>query len=490
MSAPVSGESRILIDGKLVPASDGRVFDNVNPATEEVLGQCSDASAADMDRAIEAARRAFDETGWSRDRELRKRCLEQLQTALEEDREALAAELVAEAGSPIMVTGLAQVEWPLADALRYPAALTEDYPWERELPDSDLFGVHSHRRVWKEAVGVVGAVLPWNFPFEIAINKLGPALAAGNTVVVKPAPDTPWNATRLGRLIAERTDIPPGVVNIVPTTDTAVAESLITDPRVDMISFTGSTATGRRILGLAAATVKRTFLELGGKSAMIVLDDADLAATIPQSAVACMHAGQGCALPTRLLVPRSRYKEAVELATSIYELTPYGDPTDPQTFAGPLISARQLERVLGHIERGKAEGARITTGGGRPEHLPKGFFVTPTVFAEVDNGMSIAREEIFGPVLTIIAFEDDDDAVRIANDSPYGLSGSVFSGSQDRALQIARRVRTGTMNVNGGLFYGADAPFGGYKASGLGRQGGIEGFEQYLQTKSVGFASL
>jgi aldehyde dehydrogenase (NAD+) len=253
-----------------------------------------------------------------------------------------------------------------------------------------------------------------------------------------------------------------------------------------MISFTGSTATGRRILGLAAATVKRTFLELGGKSAMIVLDDADLAATIPQSAVACMHAGQGCALPTRLLVPRARYAEAVELATATYAMVPYGDPTDP----GPLISARQRERVLGHIERGKAEGAQITTGGGRPEHLPKGYFVTPTVFADVDNGMSIAREEIFGPVLVIIAFEDDDDAVRIANDSPYGLSGSVASGSQDRALQVARRVRAGTMNVNGGLFYGADAPFGGYKASGLGRQGGVEGFEQYLQTKSVGFASL
>jgi aldehyde dehydrogenase (NAD+) len=378
---------------------------------------------------------------------------------------------------------------PLSGKREAPHKLIGEYAWERELADSELFGTRSRRWVWKEPVGVVGAILPWNFPLEILLNKLGPALATGNTVVVKPAPDTPWNATRVGRLIAERTDIPPGVVNIVPTADNAVAELLVTDPRVDMISFTGSTTTGRRIMEKSAATFKRTFLELGGKSAMVVLDDADLEAVLPLSAVACMHAGQGCALTTRLLVPRSRYAEAVEMVTAVFAGIPYGDPTDPSTFSGPLINARQLERVLGCIEQGKAEGARVTVGGSRPEHLPRGYFVAPTVFADVDNTMSIAREEIFGPVLTVIPFEDDDDAIRIADDNPYGLSGSVFSGSEDRALRIARRVRTGTFNVNGGLFYGADAPFGGYKASGLGRQGGVEGFEQYLQTKSVGCAS-
>jgi aldehyde dehydrogenase (NAD+) len=483
----------MLIDGKLVHASDGATFDNVNPATEEVLGQVASATTADMDAALAAARRAFDETDWSTSVELRARCLRQLQAALEAEKEELRAELVAEVGTPVMITGIAQLEWPLSHNLNYYADLIEKYGWDRELPDSDLYGVHSTRRVWKEAVGVVSAIIPWNFPFEVLMGKLAAALAAGNTIVVKAAIETPFNALRIGRLVAEATDIPPGVVNVVTTSDNSIAERLVRDPRVDMVSFTGSTAVGKHIQAVAAESVKRVFLELGGKSAMIVLDDADFATAIPASAAACMHAGQGCALTTRMLVPRSRYDEAVAIATAVYEQLPYGDPNDPQTFSGPLVSQRQRERVLAMIEKGKAEGARVAVGGGVPEHLPKGYFVQPTLFVDVDNSMSIAQQEIFGPVLTVIPYDDsegDAEAVRIANDSPYGLSGAVFSGSTERALAVARQMRTGTIGINGGMYYGVDAPFGGYKASGVGRQNGIEGLEQYLETKTIAYVGV
>jgi aldehyde dehydrogenase (NAD+) len=492
-SAPtaVHGEARLLVDGMLTEAASGRRYPNINPATEEVLGHTADGSAEDMDRAIGAARRAFDTTAWSTDLDLRKRCLAQLQAALDDEKEALRAELVAEAGAPVAMTQLAQLEWPLADGLRAPLALMDDFPWERPLPDTRLLGP-SRRAVWKEPVGVVAAIVPWNFPFEVTVNKLGPILATGNTVVLKPAPDTPWNATRIGRIVAERTEIPPGVVNVVATSDNAVAERLVTDPRVEMVSFTGSSGVGRRIAELSAATMKRTLLELGGKSAMIVLDDADLAAVLPQAGMgACMHAGQGCALTTRVLLPRSRYEEGLAVLAEVFAALPYGDPTDPANISGPQINARQRERVLGYIGSGIADGARVLVGGpDRPDHLPKGYFVKPTLLADVDNGLAVAREEIFGPVLVAIPYDeaaDDADAVRIANDSPYGLSGAVCSADQDRALSIARRIRTGSINVNGGMFYGSDGPYGGYKLSGQGRQGGVEGFEQHLESKTVGY---
>ncbi|MGW6360294.1 aldehyde dehydrogenase family protein [Streptomyces sp. NPDC055092] len=490
-SAPlaVQGEVRLLVDGALTEAASGKRYENIDPATEEVLGHTADGSAEDMDRAIGAARRAFDDTSWSTDRDLRKRCIAQLQAALVDEKEALRAELVAEAGAPVAVTHLAQLEWPLAEGLRAPLELMDTFPWERRLPDTHLFGP-SRRVVWKEPVGVVAAIVPWNFPFEVTINKLGPILATGNTVVLKPAPDTPWNATRIGRIVAERTEIPPGVVNVVATSDNAVAERLVTDPRVDMVSFTGSSAVGRRIAELSAATMKRTLLELGGKSAMIVLDDADLAAVLPQAGMgACMHAGQGCALTTRVLLPRSRYQEGLAVLAEVFAQLPYGDPADPANISGPQINARQRDRVLGHIAAGRADGARVLVGGtDRPAHLPRGFFVQPTLLADVDNSLAVAREEIFGPVLVAIPYEDDADAVRIANDSPYGLSGAVCSADQDRALTIARHIRTGSINVNGGMFYGSDSPYGGYKLSGQGRQGGLEGFEQHLQSKTVGYS--
>ncbi|MFC4944274.1 aldehyde dehydrogenase family protein [Pseudonocardia sp. GCM10023141] len=480
-------ESRMLIDGVLGAGVSGRRFENVNPATEEVLGSVADGVAGDMDAAIGAARRAFDTTSWSADRDFRAHCLRQLHDALGREREAYRSEIIGETGSPKALTYATQVDVPIDDAIAWPLKCMDFFGWERDLGTAQFLGQTSRRIVAKVAVGVVGAIVPWNYPLEVTLNKLGQALATGNTIVLKPAPDTPFNATRLGRLIVEQTDIPAGVVNVVTSSDHALGEQLVVDDRVDMVSFTGSTATGSRIMEKAAPSLKRLFLELGGKSAAIVLDDADLAAAA-RGAVAAVsaHAGQGCVIATRLLVPRHRYAEAVEAAAAEMAAVPYGDPLDPAVTMGPVVSARQRDRVLGLIEAGKAEGARLVTGGSRPRHLPRGYFVEPTLFADVDNSMRVAREEIFGPVLVVIPFADDDDAVRIANDSHYGLGGAVSSADLDRAMSVARRVRTGVQRINGGNWYAPDSPFGGFKRSGLGRQNGLEGFEQYLETMTFG----
>jgi aldehyde dehydrogenase (NAD+) len=478
----------MLIDGKLVDGEAG-TFANLNPATEEVLGEVANASKGDMHRAIDAARRAFDETDWSTNRALRKRCLEQLQEALEAEKEALREELILEAGCPRMVTHGPQLDAPLKSALRYPAKLIDEYPWETNLGDVlvELTGQLTTRKLWREPVGLVGAIVPWNFPFEVTIHKLGQALATGNTVVLKPAPDTPFNATRLGRLIAERTDIPPGVANVVTASDHLIGEELTLSPKVDMISFTGSTAVGRRIMEKGAATMKRLFLELGGKSATIVLEDADLAKACLIGIGPCMHAGQGCAMPTRMLLPRARYDEGVAILQSIYAGIVPGDPQEPGTLCGPVISAKQRARVRGYIQKGIDEGAKLLVGGtDAPAGRDKGFWVKPTLFVGVDNAMTIAQEEIFGPVLVVIPFDDEEHAIRIANDSIYGLAGNVMSSSLDRAVAVARRLRAGFIGLNGTAPYGADVPFGGYKASGVGRQNGFAGFDQYTELKSVG----
>ncbi len=482
-------EPKMMIDGKLVEGQAG-TFTNINPATEESLGEVADASKEDMHRAIDAARRAFDETDWSTDRELRKRCLLQLHEAIDAEREELREELILEVGAPRAITYGPQLDAPLAEGLLYPAKLIDEYPWETDLGDTviSLTGTLTTRKVWREPVGVVGAIVPWNFPFEVTINKLGQALATGNTVVLKPAPDTPFNATRLGRLIAEKTDIPPGVVNVVTASDHLVGEELTLSPKVDLISFTGSTAVGKRIMEKGAATLKRLFLELGGKSATIVLEDADFGSACAIGISPCMHAGQGCAIPTRMLLPRSRYDEGVAILKSIYENVMPGDPQDPATLTGPLISDKQRKRVLGYINKGVDEGATLLVGGpDAPTGFDKGFFVRPTLFVDVDNSMTIAQEEIFGPVLAVIPFDDEEDAIRIANDSVYGLAGNVMSGSLERSLAVARRLRAGVIGVNGGACYGADTPFGGYKASGVGRQNGVAGFDQYTEIKSVGY---
>jgi aldehyde dehydrogenase (NAD+) len=480
-----AGEGRLLIDGRLVEAKSGKRYPNINPATEEVVGQVANAGAEDADTAIAAARKAFDHTDWSTNRAFRKKCLTQLRDGLRAAAPALRQQVVAEVGAPMAITANGpQGDGPIG-ILDYHLELMEAYAWERELPVANTMGVPSRRLLWKEAAGVVAAISPWNFPFQINMAKVCPALAAGCTVVLKSAPETPWTATFIAKVASEQTDIPPGVLNILTSSDPAsVGERLTTDPRVDMVSFTGSTATGRRIMSSAASTVKRVFLELGGKSANIILDDADFNTALLSGFAICYHAGQGCALTTRMLLPRKRYQEGVEFLRHAFGQLPYGDPFGEGQIMGPLVSARQRSRVLEYVEIGKREGARLICGGKQPERLPKGYYVEPTLFADVHNDMRIAQEEIFGPVLVAIPYEDDDDAVRIANESIYGLSGAVF-GSPERALRIARRIRTGTLNINGANFFAPDSPFGGYKQSGIGREMGVAGFEEYLQNKTV-----
>ncbi|WP_204801657.1 aldehyde dehydrogenase [Mycobacterium riyadhense] len=483
-----NGVSALFIDGKLSEGGAG-TFPTINPATEEVLGVAAEADAEDMGRAIEAARRAFDETDWSRNTELRVRCVRQLRDALQHHLEELRELTISEVGAPRMLTAAAQLEGPVND-LAFAADTAESYVWNQDLGQASPMGIPTRRTIAREAVGVVGAITPWNFPHQINLAKLGPALAAGNTIVLKPAPDTPWCAAVLGEIIAEHTDFPPGVVNIVTSSDHSLGALLAKDPRVDMVSFTGSTATGRSVMADAAATVKKVFLELGGKSAFVVLDDADLAAASGVSAfTAAVHAGQGCAITTRLVVPRARYDEAVAVAAGTMSSIKPGDPNDPGTVCGPLISARQRDRVQGYLDLAIAEGGTFACGGGRPADRDVGFFIEPTVIAGLSNDARPAREEIFGPVLTVIAHDGDDDAIRIANDSPYGLSGTVYSADPDRAAGVAARLRVGTVNVNGGVWYSADAPFGGYKQSGNGREMGLAGFEEYLETKLVAVAA-
>ncbi|WP_280441833.1 aldehyde dehydrogenase [Nocardia brasiliensis] len=479
--------ARQLIGGKLVPGGDG-VFSTVNPATEQVLGQAANANTADLDAAVTAARTAFDETDWSREHGFRAHCLEQLRTALQSRLEDLRELTIAEAGAPAMFTRGPQLEGPIAD-LTYSATMAETYSWETDLGIAAPMGIKTRRVLRREPVGVVGAITPWNFPHQIVFAKLGPALAAGNTVVLKPAPDTPWCAAAVGAIIAEQTDIPAGVVNIVTSADHGLGARLTEHPLVDLISFTGSTQTGRAVVHGAAATLKKTFLELGGKSAFIVLDDADIAAACAVAAFSvCVHAGQGCAITTRLLVPRAAYADAVAAAAATLAGIKPGDPADPRTVCGPLISERQRARVEHYLEIARAEGGRVVVGGGRPADRARGFYFEPTLVADVPNSATVAQEEIFGPVLVVLPYDGDEDAVRIANDSPYGLSGSVWGTDPERIRRVTEGVRTGTLSVNGGVWYSADAPFGGYKQSGIGREMGVAGFEEYLETKLIATA--
>ena len=481
-------EDRLLIDGELVAAEGGRTFATLNPATGAVLCEVADASVGDADRAIAAARRAFDETDWAADRELRLGCLRQLHQALVDHADELRPLIVADVGAPVMLT----IDGPQQDTpvamINWYADLLERYEFTEDLGAALVRGANHRRWVEREPVGVAAAIVPYNYPLQITLAKLVPALAAGCTVVCKGAPQTPLVTNFLGRLIAEHTDIPAGVVNMITDsgTDVAVAESLTTDPRVDMVTFTGSTPTGRRIMAAASATVKKVFLELGGKSAFIVLDDADLGLSAMLAGFTiCSHAGQGCAITTRLLVPASKYDEAVEQTAAIMAGVPYGDPTDPGMMMGPLVSEAQRRKVDAYVQSALAEGGDVVLGGKVPEHLPDGFFYEPTLIAGVGPDAKINQEEVFGPVLTVLPFGDDDDAVRIANDSVFGLSATVVSSDDDHATAVARRLRTGTVSVNGGMWYAPDCPFGGYKQSGIGREMGVAGFEEYLETKTL-----
>ena len=412
-------------------------------------------------------------------------CLTQLHDALERNKERLRRIVVTEVGCPISVTG-SQVEDPIAE-VRHWAEYGRDFEYLRDT------GVHkavmgtARRTLQFDPVGVVGAITPWNVPLYLNIAESAPALMAGNTVVLKPAQLTPWSGTELGRIVAEETDIPPGVFNVVSSNANEVGAALSADPRVDMITFTGSTATGRAILAAAAATVKKTMMELGGKSAHILLDDAKFEKALPMAAmVACVMSGQACIMASRILLPRSRYDEGIEILKAAMEAFPVGDPWDPGVLQGPQISETQRRKVLGLIASGIESGARLITGGGIPENLPVGYYTQPTLLADVDPNSQIAQEEIFGPVLTVIGYDTDDEAVAIANNSIYGLSGEVTGVDTQRAFCIAQRLRTGNVTVNGRSHFGITSPFGGTRQSGLGRRNGDEGFREYLEIKTIG----
>ena len=477
--------SQLFIDGTLRAAEGGRTYANIGPATGEEVGRAADASAGDMEAAIAAARRAFDRSAWATDRDLRVRCLQQFQQALRDRANDWRRRIAAETGAPLGLTHGYQLDLPI-EFLTWTIDLAKRFSFDRDIGVTRAMGMPTRRLVFREPVGVVGAITPWNAPVQINLAKLGAALGAGCTVVLKAAPDTPWASAILGEAAAA-TDMPAGVLNVVTGEDKeALVEQLVADERVDLISFTGSTATGRRIMAAAAPTVKRVFLELGGKSVNLVLDDADLTTALYSSLAVCYHAGQGCSLATRLLLPRSRYEEGVATVKAMFEALPFGDPNSMDQILGPVVSKRQQDRVLDYIRIGREEGARLVTGGGVPKHPGRGFYVEPTLFADVTNQMRIAREEIFGPVLVAIPYADEDEAVAIANDSIYGLGGHVHSADLERAVRVARRIRTGTVNINQGNAFDADAPFGGFKQSGIGREMGVEGFEEYLATKTVG----
>jgi aldehyde dehydrogenase (NAD+) len=472
-------DQRLLIDGELVTAA--RVFPSVNPANGEVIGYAPDAGVDEAAAAIAAARRAFDTTSWSTDVSLRVRCLEQLHQALLDHAEELRELTIAEVGATRALTQGAQLDDPIR-IVRYYADVLRGYPMTEELGEIESRGMRHRRWVEKEAAGVVGAIIAYNYPNQLALAKLSPALAAGCTVVLKGAPDTPLVTLALGELIANHTDIPPGVVNVLSSSDSAVGEALTTSPDVDVITFTGSTPVGRRIMAAASETVKRVFLELGGKSAAILLDDADFANAGMFAAFSMVtHAGQGCALTSRLLVPNKHHDQIVELIAQNFAKVRHGDPADPKTYMGPLINERQRDKVDAMVQRAVAAGATLVTGGKR---LDPGYFYAPTLLTNVDPDSEIAQHEIFGPVLVVIGFDDDDDAVRIANNSIYGLAGAVFSADQDRALAVARRIRTGSFSINGGNYFAADSPFGGFKQSGVGREMGVVGLEEFLERKT------
>jgi len=474
----MANQSAFYIGGRWTSPSSSATIPVISPHSEEVIATVPDGQPADMDAAVAAAQEAFREWGATPFEE-RLAVAERFAGVYAAHMVEMANLITSEMGSPASFSQLAQspAPWMMLNAF---IEVAKGYPWEETRA-----GVLSPEViVRREPVGVVAAIVPWNVPQFVSMSKLAPALLTGCTMVLKPAPETPLDAYLLADIL-EEAGVPPGVVNIVPAGREA-GEHLVRHPGVDKVAFTGSTAAGRRIASICGEQLKRCSLELGGKSAAIILDDADLASTMEGLKFASlMNNGQACVAQTRILASRSRYKEVVDAVAGLVDGMTVGDPADPGTEIGPLVAERQQERVEKYIAVGQEEGARVVAGGnGRPAGLEKGWYVRPTVFADATNDMRIAREEIFGPVLTVIPFESVDDAVRIANDSDYGLAGSVWTGDVDLGLDIARRVRTGTYGVNQ---YTMDfmAPFGGYKASGVGREFGREGIDHYTEIKSI-----
>ena len=486
MSNSSSPEGRLFIDGAFREARSGGRFDVINPANESVVGTAADAEATDVADAVAAARRAADDPSWATDHAFRKRCLQQLQDGLRKEAQSFKDIAVAETGTP--AGNLPTHIDSMIEDMSYFNDLIGRWEWEKSFPSYELMGLHSLRQVRYEPYGVVGAITPWNAPFMTNIWKVGHALATGNTVVLKTAPDTPFAGAGIARVASEYTDLPAGVLNVISSQDKAVAgEALTTDPRVDLFHFTGSPGVGERIMQNAAVGIRKVVLELGGKSANVILPDADLDLACLVGAGMCMsNSGQGCALATRMVVHADVYDAVLERLAAIVSHLPWGDPSDPANVVGPLIRLEQLERVEGLVDRAVAAGARILVGGKRGDVDGKGFWYLPTVVADVHEDAELAQTEVFGPVLTVVKYDgDDDEAVRVANNSRYGLSGYVQSGDPERAWRIARRLKAGTVNIGLSFYLSPDTPFGGYGISGVGVEHGEDGFREYLQAKTI-----
>jgi aldehyde dehydrogenase (NAD+) len=470
---------RLFIGGEWVESSSTAVIDVVSPTTEELVGRVPEAQVADIDRAVAVAREAFDHGPWPRMTPAeRAAVLTKAAEAIRQDMQGISELISNEMGSPVSWGLLAQVLAPTM-ILDYYAGLGTSFAF-----DTVKDGLLGPVMVAKEPVGVVAAITPWNVPLFLAVAKLSPALLAGCSVVFKPAPETPLDANLLGEIL-DAAGLPKGVLSVVPA-GREVGEHLVGHPGVDKVSFTGSSVAGRKIGASCGANLKRVSLELGGKSAAILLDDVDLGVALPlMMPNAIMNNGEACISLTRILVPRDRYSEVTEALVEQVRALTVGDALDPATEVGPLVAERQRDRVENYIRIGQEEGAKIAIGGGRPPGLDKGWFVEPTVFVDVDNSMRIAQEEIFGPVLSVIPYDDEADAVRIANDSEYGLCGAVYSADNDRGLGVARRVRTGNYMVNSNIPIDFSSPFGGYKSSGVGREFGHDGLELFLEKKTI-----